>query len=245
MVWILLFSPDLTPKQWSILYVPPISFGLAGSNTIHMWGPSVPVIQIHTYGCAWSSEFTAQKLPKGKCSVRAHTVSPPFPPTHKITHLLQPITNWSPHIIQFFTGLCLLILWPPIPPCLRIFQSLILSWFHLILHFPILRGNLILQSLISPHLLILSFPYSQILALLQRSCRTPCWRWSPVANLDGITLQRHIDSHTQPNDPVCHSVQSGFYVDNCLQSFPTGPTDSWSAEVNSVFWRFQHLSVGQ
>lgn len=36
-----------------------------------------------------------------------------------------------------------------------------------------------------------------------------------------FALQRHVASQTLLNDPVCHLVERGFYVDYCLQSFPT------------------------
>ena len=36
-----------------------------------------------------------------------------------------------------------------------------------------------------------------------------------------FALQRHVESQTQPSDPVRQSVERAFYVDNCLQSFPT------------------------
>lgn len=36
-----------------------------------------------------------------------------------------------------------------------------------------------------------------------------------------FALQRHISSHSTPDEDVRHSVERCFYVDNCLQSIPT------------------------
>nr|XP_055074008.1 uncharacterized protein LOC129453697 [Misgurnus anguillicaudatus] len=36
-----------------------------------------------------------------------------------------------------------------------------------------------------------------------------------------FALQRHVSSHSTPNEDVRHSVDHCFYVDNCLQSFPS------------------------